>query len=98
MNTAIESLIGKPTKEMTAIEFLIYSKYLQWNQNGKPKEPRNDKAGYDAQQAAAELESLLARIAELEAQVAELSLPFADLTATPDDDRAREQGMKEGTG
>ena len=25
-------------------------------------------------------------------------LPFADLTATPDDDRAVEQGMKEGTG
>ena len=44
------------------------------------------------------IESLLARIAELEAQVAELSLPFADLTATPDDDRAVEQGMKEGTG
>ena len=26
------------------------------------------------------------------------SIPFADLTATPDDDRAVEQGMKEGTG
>ena len=52
---------------MTAIEYLIYEKYIQWNQNGRPKDPRNDKAGHDAIQAAAELAATQAWIEKLEA-------------------------------
>ena len=59
--SAIEQIVNKPIKEMTAIEYLIYEKYIQWNQNGRPKDPRNDKAGHDAIQAAAELTAMQAR-------------------------------------
>jgi hypothetical protein len=64
--SAIEQIVNKPIKEMTAIEYLIYEKYIQWNQNGRPKDPRNDKAGHDAIQAAAELTAMQARIEKLE--------------------------------
>ena len=63
---AIEQMVNKPIKEMTAIEYLIYEKYIQWNQNGRPKDPRNDKAGHDAIQAAAELTAMQARFEKLE--------------------------------
>ena len=65
--SAIEQIVNKPIKEMTAIEYLIYEKYIQWNQNGRPKDPRNDKAGHDAIQAAAELTAMQARFDTLEA-------------------------------
>ena len=64
--STIEQIVNKPIKEMTAIEYLIYEKYIQWNQNGRPKDPRNDKAGHDAIQAAAELAAMQARIEKLE--------------------------------
>jgi hypothetical protein len=64
--SAIEQIVNKPIKEMTAIEYLIYEKYIQWNQNGRPKDPRNDKAGHDAIQAAAELTAMQARFEKLD--------------------------------
>ena len=51
---------------MTEYDSLMYEKYIQWNQNGRPKDPRNDKAGHDAIQAAAELTAMQARIEKLE--------------------------------
>ena len=64
--SANDQIVNKPIKEMTAIEYLIYEKYIQWNQNGRPKDPRNDKAGHDAIQAAAELTAMQARFEKLE--------------------------------
>jgi len=52
--SAIEQIVNKPIKEMTAIEYLIYEKYIQWNQ----KTGQNSKSGHDAIQAADELAAL----------------------------------------
>lgn len=71
--SAIEQIVNKPIKEMTAIEYLIYEKYIQWNQNGRPKDPRNDKAGHDAIQAAAELTAMQARFEKLESVAEKLA-------------------------
>jgi len=63
--SAIEKIINKPIKEMTAIEYLIYEKYVQWNQ----KTGQNSKSGYDAIQAADELTEMQVRIEKLEAGI-----------------------------
>ena len=59
--SAIEQIVNKPIKEMTAIEHFIYEKYIQWNQ----KTGQNSKSGYDAIQAADELAAMQARIEKL---------------------------------
>lgn len=78
---SIDTVVKKPIKEMTAIEYLICEKYLQWNQNGRPKDPRNDKAGHDAIQAAAELAALNAWIEKLAEYPERLQKAITELEA-----------------